>query len=100
MSSALLSGRLPAKSSHNGIDRIAAALVDYPEATHVIVATVTCRQVTTKTSTGEQIPTAQIERIEAFRGGTFDADRLLGILLDRQEERTGQCPLPLGEVAD
>jgi hypothetical protein len=92
--SVTLSGSLPA-DDRNGIARIAAALVDSPESSHLIVALVDCTKITTKVESGDVVPTARIRAIEGFEGHTADAKELRRLLRRAYERRTGRVELPL-----
>jgi hypothetical protein len=91
-----MSPALP-KGETNGIDVIAAQLVNEPETVHVIVALVDCSKMTTDVDTGATVPTARIRAVEAFPGKTADAAeirRLWRRALERRT-RTDQTELPL-----
>lgn len=92
--SVTLSGNLPA-DDRNGFGAISAALVDEPEAVHVVIALVDCTKITTKVESGEIIPTARIRAIEAFRAETADAKEVRRLWRRAFERRTGKFELPL-----
>lgn len=89
-----LSGSLP-NDDRNGFGTVSAALVDDPEARHIIVAIVNCKKITTDVDTGDVVPTARICAIEAFRGETADAKELRRLWRRAFERRTGKVELPL-----
>ena len=64
--SANIAGALPAGEA-NGLAAIARELVDSPNQVHVVIALVDCSKITTKTDSGDVIPTARIRRIEAIK---------------------------------
>lgn len=92
--SVTLSGSLP-NDDRNGIGALSAALVDDPEAVHVIVALVDCTKITTKVESGDIVPTARIRAIEGFTGHTADAKELRRLWRRQFERRTGKVELPL-----
>lgn len=92
-----ISTKLPS-GERNGLGAIAAALVDNPEAVHVIVAAVDCSQITTNTDNGDVVPTARIHAVEAFEHGSPEADRLDAMLRQHFQRRTGRRELPLEDL--
>lgn len=86
-----LVGSLP-KGEGNGLDAIAAALIDNPREVHVVIALVDCKKVTTDHDSGEVEPTARIRRVEAIE----EADRDVAAKMMRRalERRTGKTVLP------
>jgi hypothetical protein len=90
--SANLNGALPSGEA-NGLAAIARELVDNPNKVHVVIALVDCSKITTKTDSGDVIPTARIRRIEAIKDG--EDGRRMRVLLRREwERRTGKTVLP------
>lgn len=92
--SVTLSGALPG-DDRNGIASIAPALINEPDAVHVVVALVDCTKITTKTQSGEVVPTARIRAIEGFPGSTADGNELRRLWRRARERRTGEVELPL-----
>jgi hypothetical protein len=92
--SVTLAGKLPA-DDRNGLGTISAALVDNPDAVHVIIALVDCSKVITSTDTGDIVPTARIRAIEAYPGSTSDALEVRRLWRRAMERRTGKFELPL-----
>lgn len=90
--SANLAGSLPAGEA-NGLAAIARELVETPEKVHVVIALVDCSKITTKTDSGDVIPTARIRRIEAITDGE-DGRRMRMLLRREWERRTGKTVLP------
>lgn len=90
--SANLAGSLPAGEA-NGLAAIARELVEEPNRVHVVIALVDCSKITTKTDSGDVIPTARIRRIEAIKD--LEDGRRMRVLLRREyERRTGKTVLP------
>lgn len=90
--SANLAGSLPAGEA-NGLAAIARDLVEEPNRVHVVIALVDCSKITTKTDSGDVIPTARIRRIEAIKD--LEDGRRMRVLLRREyERRTGKTVLP------
>lgn len=87
-----LSGSLP-KGDANGLAAIAAELVEDPERVHVVIALVDCSKVTSKTDTGDVVPTVRVRRIEAI-ADRDDGQRLRMLLQRQYERRTGKTVLP------
>lgn len=80
------------KGEANGLNELAAALVNEPEQVHVVIALIDCKSVKTDTDTGDVEATARIRRIEAVPA----QDRgLAKAMMRRQfETRTGKTVLP------
>jgi len=90
--SANMAGTLPAGEA-NGLAAIARELVEEPNRVHVVIALVDCSKITTKTDSGDVIPTARIRRIEAIKD--LEDGRRMRMLLRREyERRTGKTVLP------
>lgn len=90
--SANIAGALPAGEA-NGLAAIARELVEEPNRVHVVIALVDCSKITTKTDSGDVIPTARIRRIEAIKDP--EDGRRMRVLLRREwERRTGKTVLP------
>lgn len=80
------------KGEANGLNALAAALVDQPELVHVVIALIDVKSVKTDTDTGDVEPTVRIRRIEAV---ARQDRRLAQQMMRRQfEERTGKTVLP------
>jgi hypothetical protein len=90
--SANLAGNLPA-GENNGLAAIARELVENPNKVHVVIALVDCVKITTKTDSGDVIPTARIRRIEAITDPS-DGNRMRMLLRREFERRTGKTVLP------
>lgn len=90
--SASLAGALP-EGEANGLNAIARELVDSPNTVHVVIALVDCSKITTKTDSGDIVPTARIRRIEAIKDPA-DGHRLRVLLRREWERRTGKTVLP------
>lgn len=90
--SANMAGALPVGEA-NGLAAIARELVEEPNRVHVVIALVDCSKITTKTDSGDVIPTARIRRIEAIKD--LEDGRRMRVLLRREyERRTGKTVLP------
>jgi hypothetical protein len=87
--SVVLSSAMP-RGVHNGLESLAEVLTGYPTQSHIVVAVVSCKQVTTQSKSGKVVATAGILDIEAFASGTQDWETLGGMLRSRREDRTGQ----------
>ena len=89
-----LASALPKDDQANGLNDIAANLVDDPTDLHVAVVVLDCSKITTDIDTGDETPTARVRRIEII---TRDDDKAtLGRLATRAlEQRTGKTVLPL-----
>jgi hypothetical protein len=81
------------QGGRNGLDSIAEQLVHDPLATHVLIAVVDCKKITTDNDTGEVEPTARIRRVEVVAGEDLAlAERVMRRAL---EKRTGGTVLPI-----
>jgi hypothetical protein len=86
---------LPKDHTANGLGVIEAALVDDPDAEHIVIARINRRRVTTDDDTGDTIPTARVVHIEVIRGELeADAREILGAA---HRTRTGEETLPFGD---
>lgn len=90
--SVTLAGALP-EGEGNGLAAIARELVENPERVHVVIALVDCSKITTKTDSGDVLPTARIRRIEAITDPE-DGHRMRLLLRREYERRTGKAVLP------
>lgn len=95
--SIILSAVLP-PGDRNGLHTIADALVDDFSLGQMIVASVSCKKVTTTAHRDSRnvVATARILQIEAFPHGTEGWFKLREILDRQHEDRTGEVPLPWG----
>ncbi|UJW32415.1 hypothetical protein L3Q67_01095 [Saccharothrix sp. AJ9571] len=89
-----MSGKLP-KDERNGAGALSAAMVDSPEAVHVIVALVDCAKITTDIDTGDIVPTMRIRAIEGFPASTEDAREVRRLWRRAFDRRLGKDMLPL-----
>jgi hypothetical protein len=90
--SANLAGALPAGEA-NGLAAIAGELVNSPNTVHVAIVLIDCVKITTKTDSGDVIPTARIRRIEPIKD-LADGHRMRVLLRREFERRTGKTVLP------
>ena len=67
-----LASALPKDDQANGLNDIAANLVDDPTDLHVAVVVLDCSKITTDIDTGDETPTARVRRIEII---TRDDDK-------------------------
>lgn len=92
-----LSSSLPKEYEDDGLSSINRELVEHPSDTHVVVAIIDCKQITTDTDTGMQVATARILHIEPLHDeGAADAAREM--LARAKERRTNQPALPMEQV--
>lgn len=89
-----LSGSLPKEYSDDGLRSINQSLIANPHDTRVVVALIDCKTITKDADTGLEVATARILHIEPISDPDAE-DRARQMLLDAQETRTGQTPLPL-----
>lgn len=92
-----LSSSLPKEYEDDGLSSINRDLVSDPSDTHVVIAIIDCKQITTDTDTGLQVATARILQIEPLHDeGAADAAREM--LSQAKERRTNQPALPMESV--
>ncbi|MEV0843630.1 hypothetical protein AB0I55_29305 [Actinocatenispora sera] len=91
---AKLAGKLP-KGNRDGLSGSGAEqlLLSEPATARLVVAIVDCSRITTDVDTGEDEPTARIQRIEMILDAA-DADQVRDILERRYRQRTGVTELP------
>lgn len=89
-----LSGALP-PGNRNGIDAIADAMMHAPGQSQIILARVSCKQITTKAKGNTVVVTAGIDDLEAFTHGSTGWTAANELLERQREYRTGQAILPL-----
>ena len=93
-----LSAAMPADTDTNGVDALAATLVDDPEQIHVAVLWFDTVKITDLTDSGRRIPTIRVRRVEPI-GNVADVPAAIRDLVDAAtEKRTGRAPLPFDEV--
>lgn len=80
------------KGTLNGLTAIDRALVNQPEQSHLIIAEVDCKSVTTDTDTGDTEPTIRILHVEVVP--REHADLVEQIKTRTFGRRTGDNPLP------
>ena len=88
-----LSSSLPKEYADDGLGSINRELVQKPTDTHIVIALIDCKSITTDVDTGLDIATARILHIEPLR--EHEADVAREMLLAAQERRTGQKSLPI-----
>lgn len=88
-----LSSSLPKEYSDDGLGSINRELVEKPTDTHMVIAMIDCKSITTDCDTGLDIATARILHIEPLRERESDIAREM--LLAAQERRTGRKALPI-----
>ncbi len=86
-----LSSNLPPGAGH-GLNLLHDELVDNPQAIHVVIALIDCKDVKTDSDSGEITPTARFRRIEVV--DPADRDAAQRIMARALERRTGQTVLP------
>jgi hypothetical protein len=91
--SAKFAGALP-KGGANGLQQIAAEMVETPWDVRVAVIFFDCSKVTKDMDSGETVPTARIRRIEVI-DDPADGNRLRQVLRRAWERRTGEDVLPI-----
>lgn len=89
----------PPKDDRNGLGAISAALLENPEARHMIVCVVDCSKITTDMDNGDVVPSARIRAVEAFPASSRRAKELHRLWQAAYEDRTGKTPLPLDDDA-
>lgn len=94
-----LGSSLP-KDDRNGIGAISAALLDAPEAEHLIIAVVNCKATTQDMDTGDVIPTARILAVEAFEAGSPIGKQVRDVVRRKYNQRTRGDQLPFNEKPD
>lgn len=63
---------LPKDPADNGLGVIYRALVDDPEAVHLIIAEVDCSKTTVDHDSGDVAPTVRVRRVEVVRPGDLN----------------------------
>ncbi|OLT46477.1 hypothetical protein BJF85_16670 [Saccharomonospora sp. CUA-673] len=91
---AKISTSLPV-DNRNGLDKIAASMVDNPEQRHIIVAIVDTKTIATDCDTGDVTPTARIRAIEGLTVDSADGKEARRLWRRAFERRTGQVELPI-----
>src|SRR5712692_3225035 len=92
-----LAGKLPPEADNNGLDTIAAKLLDDPGRFHVVIMVVDCSKIETQTDTGDRIPTARIRAIETVA----DLGEAWAMMSRARERRLVRVQLPFemeGEI--
>jgi hypothetical protein len=83
---------LPKDVERNGLAAVEQALIGDPEGTHVIIAVINQRRVTTDADSGETTPAARVLHVEAITGADEASARQL--LVSAHKNRTGVEQLP------
>lgn len=92
-----LSARLP-DMERNGLGSIASTLASVPHQTHVVIAVIDCKSITTDMDSGAVVPTARIRRIEVVPTDRYTvAERLMREAI---EDRNGSQWLPIEDLDD
>ncbi|WP_116044006.1 DNA translocase FtsK [Amycolatopsis palatopharyngis] len=91
--SVTLSSTLP-KGDVNGLDALTDALTDSPKGGHVVLMVVEGSRFSTNLDTGEIVRQVRATQIEAFAGGSADANLLINLLRAEYQARTGKNELP------
>ena len=86
-----LNPKLPTGEA-NGLEAIAAQLVQNPEGKHVVMAIVDCHRITTDADTGNSEPTARLRRVEVLL--PQDRNVAQDLMQRALEHRTGKAVLP------
>ncbi len=89
-----LSSSLPKEYDDEGLSSINGALVKNPQDTHVVIALIDCKSITTDCDTGFDVATARILHIEPI-GDQEAAFSCREMLANAKEARTGKAPLPI-----
>lgn len=87
-----LSASLP-KGQANGLEEIAAELVNDPKQPHVLIVVVDCKSIVDDVDSGDRLPTARIRQLEVVRDE--DARHAIRLLSRATMERTGQTVLDI-----
>lgn len=88
-----IASQLP-KGTLNGLTAIDRALVNNPETSHIIVAEVDCKSITTDTDTGDTEPTVRILHVEVIGDRSGNLDDVRRSMDAAYRRRTGDNPLP------
>jgi hypothetical protein len=83
------------KGPQNGLVAIDRALVNRPEDSHIIVAEVDCKSITTDTDTGDTEPTVRILHVEVINERSGNWDTVRAAMDSAYRRRTGDNPLPI-----
>jgi hypothetical protein len=94
-----LSSALPGNDDINGLDHIAAELVEHPEKLRLVLAWVDVSEVRDVTDTGARVPVVRWRRIEPVGDANNAPQELRDMALRLYEERTGKTPLPIDRLA-
>jgi DNA segregation ATPase FtsK/SpoIIIE-like protein len=82
------------KGPQNGLVAIDRALVNQPDQSHIIVAEVDCKSITTDTDTGDTEPTVRILHVEVITDRSGNHDLVRAAMDAAYRRRTGDNPLP------
>lgn len=82
------------KGAQNGLTAIDRALVNNPDRSHLIVAEIDCKSITTDTDSGDTEPTVRILHVEVIDEESGNYNRVRQALDARYRRRTGDNPLP------
>lgn len=93
-----LSTKLPGDDTTNGLDAMAAALCDDPDAFTVAVVWLDTSKVTIDTDTGAHVPTVRVRRVEPLGAPSDVAPAVMQAVAEAEEARTGRTPLPFETV--
>lgn len=86
-----LGGNLP-EGDGNGLTAIVSELIREPRKCHIVIGIVDCAKITTKTDTGEIVPTARVRRVEVIT--TADRKVARQLMHRALDKRTGRETLP------
>lgn len=89
-----LSSSLPKEYEEQGLSSINRELIARPQETHIVIAVIDCKSITTDVDSGYDIATARILHIEPMKDPEAE-DRARDMLLAAQERRTGRRMLPI-----
>lgn len=92
-----LSAKLAADDDLNGLDSLAADMIDNPKQQRVAIVWFDTVKVTVNTDDDSEVPTARIRRFEPL-GNVEDVDASVRDLVAKATEaRTGKSPLPFDQ---
>lgn len=95
-----LLGALPADFENNGLDALAASLIEHPEQIRTALVWFDVHHKTDVTDSAEVVPSVRIRKIEPLGNAGEMEDAVKELWFKAEQARTGKTPLPFGEVRE
>lgn len=95
-----LSAKLAKDDEFNGLDSLAAELINDPRQIRVALIYFDCCKIVDNTDDDTRTPYARIRRFEPIGDVDEVPDDLRKLVQQAVEDRTGKAPLPFGQIDD